>query len=316
MANKPPKRKVNGLLLLNKAKGLSSNQALQQVKRLYQAQKAGHTGALDPLAQGMLPICLGEATKFSQYMLNANKTYITTATLGEIRSTGDKEGDVLATQAVPDLTQQNIEQVLAQFRGCIEQLPPLFSALKLNGRPLYELARAGISSQEAKKIAEQKRRQVEIFELQLLSYKKPELQLKVRCSKGTYIRTLVEDIGQALGVGAYVSELERLEVDPFLANQSIAITSLQELALEGLEALDKQLLSIEHCLPNCPVIKLDTEQCKKIFNGQSVNTGFTAQAPVQLRAKLNSSWHFIGLGRIDEAGYLKAQRLIDTSAYQ
>lgn len=316
MQSKPEKRAVDGLLLLNKPKGISSNQALQQVKRLFHAQKAGHTGALDPLAYGMLPICLGEATKFSQYMLDADKTYLTTAILGEVRSTGDSEGEVIAQQSVPALGESDIEPILAQFRGRIEQIPPLFSALKLNGRPLYELARAGISSQQAALIAAKKRRWVTVFELQLLEYQAPKLKLKVRCSKGTYIRTLAEDIGQALGVGAYVSELERLQVDPFKATQSVSLATLKQLAAQGQEALDKQLLPLEQCLPECPIIELDEVQCKKIFNGQSINTGFTAQAPVQLRAKLHASWRFIGLGRIDASGELKAQRLINTSDYQ
>lgn len=316
MVKSSNKRAVNGLLLLNKPKGLSSNQALQQVKRLYQAKKAGHTGALDPLAYGMLPICFGEATKFSQYMLDANKTYQTTATLGKIRSTGDAEGEIVAQKPLPALTQADIERVLAQFRGTIEQCPPLFSALKLNGRPLYELARQGLSVEEAQKIADKKRRQVQIFELELIAYNEPELTLKVRCSKGTYIRTLVEDIGNALGAGAYVSDLERLQVDPFSAAQSIELEELKYLAEQGVESLDSKLLSIDKCLPDCPVITLDDTQCTKILRGQSVNTGLSAQASVQLRANLDTSLTFIGLGRIDESGQLKAKRLINTSDYQ
>lgn len=310
------KRAVDGLLLLNKPKGLSSNQALQQVKRLYQAKKAGHTGALDPLAYGMLPICFGEATKFSQYMLDANKTYQTTATLGEIRSTGDAEGEIVAQKSVPALTQSDIEQVLANFRGTIEQCPPLFSALKLNGRPLYELARQGLSAEEAQKIADKKRRQVQILELEFIAYNEPELTLKVRCSKGTYIRTLVEDIGNALGAGAYVSDLERLQVDPFSAQESIGLDELKCLAEQGVECLDSKLLGIDKCLPDCPVMTLDEAQCTKILRGQSVNTGLSAQASVQLRANLNTNLTFIGLGRIDESGQLKAKRLINTTDYQ
>lgn len=316
MAKPTNKRPVNGLLLLNKPLGLSSNQALQQVKRLYQAKKAGHTGALDPLACGMLPICFGEATKFSQYMLEAHKSYLTTAKLGEIRSTGDEEGEVIAQQDVPDLTIENIEQVLAKFRGTIEQCPPMFSALKLDGRPLYELARQGLSKEEAQKIADKKRRHVQILELELISYTKPDLTLRVRCSKGTYIRTLVEDIGNALGVGAYVKELERLQVDPFKAEQSIELDELKKIAEQGLEHLDKKLLEVEQCLPDYPVITLDDAECTKIFRGQSLNTGLKAQASVQLRANLDTNLRFIGLGRIDEAGNLKAKRLIDTSNYQ
>ena len=221
MARGKKGRAVSGILVINKPLGLSSNQVLQRVKFLFGAQKAGHTGALDPLATGVLPICLGEATKFSQLLLESDKGYDTTALLGEIRSSGDGEGDVIATADVPPLTAAEVEAILARFRGEIEQVPPMFSALKLDGKPLYELARQGMSEEEIRAVAEKKRRIITIHELLLLEQRTTELDLSVRCSKGTYIRTLVEDIGQAVGCGAYVSKLHRTLCGPYHAAQMV-----------------------------------------------------------------------------------------------
>ncbi len=195
MARRRKGRAVHGIILLDKPSGISSNAALQQVKRLFNAQKAGHTGSLDPLATGLLPICLGEATKITSYLLDADKKYQGTARLGIRTNTADAEGDILQTRPVPVLSDSTIEMALDSFRGEISQIPPMHSALKLNGKPLYELARQGIE-------VERKPRNVTIFELKKLGFNKDELELFVHCSKGTYIRTLVEDLGEILECGS------------------------------------------------------------------------------------------------------------------
>ena len=196
------RRDVNGILVLDKPIGLSSNAALQEAKRLFYAKKAGHTGSLDPLATGVLPLCFGEATKFSQFLLDANKRYQATVTLGVATSTGDYEGEVIEEKAVDRFNDQELEAALDQFRGEISQIPSMYSALKVNGQPLYKLARQGIE-------IERKARQVTIFNLELLENPGVELVLDIHCSKGTYIRTLAEDLGKVLGCGAHVSSLRR-----------------------------------------------------------------------------------------------------------
>ncbi|MFB3090034.1 MAG: tRNA pseudouridine(55) synthase TruB, partial [Gammaproteobacteria bacterium] len=197
---KPHERDVHGILLLDKPAGITSNDALQKIKRIYRAARAGHTGSLDKPATGMLPICLGEATKTSAYLLNANKTYIAVAKLGVVTNTADGEGEILETHSVTDFNQKYLEQVLAQFVGNIEQVPPMYSALKVDGQRLYKLAYQGIE------VARQPR-PVLIHQIDLVSFDHESLEIHVRCSKGTYIRTLVEDIGNVLGCGAHVSTL-------------------------------------------------------------------------------------------------------------
>ncbi|OJU84103.1 MAG: tRNA pseudouridine(55) synthase TruB, partial [Acinetobacter sp. 39-4] len=218
-------RHLSGVFLLNKPLGLSSNSALQKVRRLFNAQKAGHTGALDPLATGLLPICLGEATKFSHYLLDSTKRYQTTVKLGQTTATGDVEGEILQQRDVPALTEANIEQVLEQFRGDIKQVPPMYSALKREGRPLYELERQGIE-------IEREARPVTIYELKLLSFTEDSLTLDVTCSKGTYIRVLGEDIGEALGCGGHLTKLHRTQTGHFEINPSYTIEYLEGLTQE------------------------------------------------------------------------------------
>ena len=207
-AAKIQRRAISGVFLLNKPLGISSNAALQKVRWLYRAQKAGHTGALDPLASGLLPICLGEATKFSHYLLDSVKRYQTTIQLGHSTTTGDVEGEVLLQQAVPALSQERIEQVLAQFQGDIMQVPPMYSALKKEGRPLYELARQGIE-------IEREARPVTIYAIELLSFTEQSITLDVTCSKGTYIRVLGEDIAKALGTYGHLTYLHRIKTGHF-----------------------------------------------------------------------------------------------------
>jgi tRNA pseudouridine55 synthase len=219
-------RSVNGIFLLDKPQGLSSNQALQQVKNTFDANKAGHTGALDPLATGVLPICLGEATKFSQFLLDSDKHYLSTFTLGVSTETGDSEGAVLNKQDASAITEQQIEVAIADFRGDIKQIPSMYSALKHNGQPLYKLARQGIE-------IEREARDITVFSYQILAYRPgPQAQLDVQLhvSKGTYVRSLAEDLGKALGCGAHVSALRRNIAGPFSDSEVITLPELQAMA--------------------------------------------------------------------------------------
>ena len=306
MSKRKKGREINGIVVVNKPIGLSSNQLLQRVKRLFNAQKAGHTGALDPLATGVLPICLGEATKLSQVLLDSDKAYRTTATLGEIRSTGDAEGEVVQKRPVPEISPVLLAQVLEKFRGEVEQIPPMFSALKLDGKPLYELARTGLSAAEMQEIVEKKRRVISIHELLLEDQRATELDLFVRCSKGTYIRTLVEDIGEALDCGAYVSMLHRTACGPFNAEQMLTLEELEQ-HLEN-DTLDEQLMPIESAVPHWPQVRLDLQQANSMLLGQTVNTSLVDQPWVQLWAFSDTIQQMIGIGRI-EGGVIKAQRL-------
>lgn len=222
MATNPPKRQrvpVHGVLLLDKHAGHSSNDVLIKAKRLLNAQKAGHTGTLDPFATGLLPLCFGEATKFAQDLLDAEKTYETVVHLGRTTTTGDTEGEVVAEFPV-DITPQAIEAALARFRGPISQVPPMYSALKRDGKPLYEYARAGIT-------LEREARDVIIHELEILGYEKPYLSLRVKCSKGTYVRVLGEDIGAALGCGAHLKSLRRTQVGSLSVDKAITLEALE-----------------------------------------------------------------------------------------
>ncbi len=210
---------VNGVLLLDKPAGMSSNHALQRVRRLFQAQKAGHTGTLDPMATGLLPVCFGEATKFSSYLLDADKCYRTYVRLGEITDTGDAEGAVVERRSVAGFTDTDIERALASFRGEIKQVPPMYSALKHQGRPLYELARQG-------KTIERAPRPVTVYDMRLLGRDASGFELEVACSKGTYIRTLAEDIGHALGCGAHITALRRLRTGTFDDSGMVSLETL------------------------------------------------------------------------------------------
>lgn len=282
-------RKLNGILLLDKALGISSNKALQDARFLFQAEKAGHTGSLDPLASGMLPVCFGEATKVSAFLLDSDKRYVTTAALGYVSTTGDAEGEKLNPRPVPVLGDMDIEAVLTRFRGEISQTPPMYSALKKNGQPLYKLARQGVE-------VEREARSVTIHELRLLEYTETSLTLDVRCSKGTYIRTLVEDIGEALGCGAYVSMLHRKSVDPFAEYPMHTLESLRQLAEQGQDALDSVLLPMDIALPNVPAVALDETETLRIRQGQRIPLVDQADCPL---IRLYSEGDvFVGLGKI------------------
>lgn len=293
----------NGILLLDKPIGITSNGALQRVKRLLGLKKAGHTGSLDPLATGMLPLCVGsEATKFSSYLLNADKRYEVWAQLGVCTTTGDAEGEVTKTQAVKNYSVKEIECVLQQFSGEIEQIPPMFSAIKQNGRPLYELARQGIT-------VEREKRTVHIYELELLERQDDKLLLSVHCSKGTYIRTLVEDIGETLGCGAYVSDLCRTAVGNYTASEMVSLAHLEELVqAHNQVALQSFILPISTCLAHFPGVIVNERLLFYLQRGQAVRiNGSPAEGFVRL---LTTEGHFLGVGEAVEDGRIAPRRLV------
>ena len=298
-------RDVDGVFLLDKPQGMSSNDIMQKVKRLFQANKAGHTGALDPLATGMLPICLGEATKFSQFLLDADKRYLVTAKLGERTDTSDAEGQVVETREVHVETQQ-ILTALEQFRGDILQVPTMFSALKHNGKPLYEYARQGIT-------VEREARPITIFELNFIDYNAPYLTLEVHCSKGTYIRTLVDDLGEVLGCGAHVTMLRRTAVADYPVAEMMPINELQLLAESfPLSELDRLLLPTDTAVSKLPALHLDVEQSKAIGFGQRVKFANEQQLSGQVRL-FSAENLFLGVALID-GNIIRPQRLITQSA--
>ncbi len=269
-ASKAPRRHLSGVFLLNKPLGISSNAALQKVRWLYRAQKAGHTGALDPLASGLLPICLGEATKFSHYLLESTKRYQTTVFLGHSTTTGDVEGEVLLEQAVPELTEENIQAVLAQFTGEIQQVPPMYSALKKEGRPLYELARQGIE-------IERESRPISIYAIELLSFDANSITLDVTCSKGTYIRVLGEDIAKALGSYGHLSYLHRIQTGHFDLIPSYTIEYLESLDEAERDAL---LLPVYAPVAHFPRIQVPEGRAEYFCRGMESNIDHAAAEQV------------------------------------
>ncbi len=292
--SKPRKRgrDIDGVVLLDKPQGLSSNDLLQKVKRLYQANKAGHTGALDPLATGMLPICLGEATKFSQFLLDADKRYRVTAKLGERTDTSDAEGQVVAEKAV----KCGLDEILAalpHFRGNLMQIPTMFSALKYQGKPLYEYARAGIT-------VEREARPITIFELEFIDYQAPFLTLEVHCSKGTYIRTLVDDLGEYLGCGAHVTVLRRSAVADYPSAAMVSLAQLQQLAeQQDLTLLDQHLLAADTAVSNLSKLELSTEQSQAVGFGQRVRFDNPEQLQGQVRL-YDADNRFLGVAEIND----------------
>ncbi|MFH7766333.1 tRNA pseudouridine(55) synthase TruB [Acinetobacter sp. BSP-28] len=264
------RRPISGVFLLNKPLGISSNAALQKVRWLYRAQKAGHTGALDPLASGLLPICLGEATKFSHYLLDSTKRYQTTIHLGHSTTTGDVEGEVLLEQAVPALTEEKIKQVLEKFVGDIQQVPPMYSALKKEGRPLYELARKGIE-------IEREARPIHIYALELLSFTENSITLDVTCSKGTYIRVLGEDIAQALGAFGHLTYLHRIKTGHFDLIPEYTIEYLESLTEPEREAL---LLPAYAPVDHFPKVQAPEGRAEYFSRGMESNIEHAAEAQV------------------------------------
>lgn len=297
-------RNINGIVLLDKPLGITSNRALQIVKRLFQAAKAGHTGSLDPLATGLLPLCLGEATKVSGFLLDADKVYLATLKLGVKTFSADAEGEVIETRAVENYSKKQINAAIEPFLGDIEQVPPMHSALKVDGQPLYKLAHQGI-------VVERKSRPVHIYDIQLLRYDGDEIDIEVHCSKGTYIRTLAEDIGEKLGCGAHLSALRRTETGPFHLEESVTLEELEELtehaATEGYDAADSILMPAEEALPDWDDVELSEDAAFYICRGQAVQV---PNAPIEGLVRLFSEKEgFLGIGEIMDDGRVKPNRL-------
>jgi tRNA pseudouridine55 synthase len=291
------KRPIDGVLLLDKPAGMSSNAALQKVRRALQAAKAGHTGTLDPMATGLLPLCFGEATKFASALLEADKTYLATLRLGIVTTTADAEGEILATQPVT-VTQQDVLRVLDGFIGEIDQVPPMYSALKRAGTPLYALARRGIE-------VERSARRVTIRALRLTAWEGERFEIEVTCSKGTYIRTLAADIGAALGCGAHLAALRRTRVGRLDVAAALPLATLDNL---DASALTRLLLPVDSLLEDLPVATLSAAESARVLQGRAVRwTG----APGRL-FRLIAPQGFLGVGLLAEDGWLKPQRLIAT----
>jgi len=293
-------RNVTGIIIIDKPTGRSSNHVLQQVKRLFDAKKAGHTGSLDPLATGVLPICLGEATKVSSYLLDGDKRYQVTCQLGVITDSGDSDGNVVSTLPIPEITQQSLLAVLPDFTGQQDQVPPMFSALKFQGQPLYKLARQGIE-------VERKSRTVTIFDITLLSYTADSFTLDVTCSKGTYIRTLVEDISHALKTGGHVTMLRRIEAAGYDISQAVSIESLEQTAQQGIVALDDLLLPTEQALADWPSVKASDEQVIALRHGQQIQVEQAFES-AQIRL-FDQQGYFLGLGEMTVTGVISPKRV-------
>ena len=297
-------RNVNGILVLDKAQGLSSNAALQQVKRLYEANKAGHTGSLDPLATGVLPLCLGEATKVSQFLLDSDKKYRARIKLGERTDSGDSAGAVIQRSDSASVSRQAVENALEQFRGTISQVPPMYSALKVDGVPLYKLARKG-------KEVERESRQITIYSIELTIFEDSEIELEVACSKGTYIRTIADDLGQILGCGAHIVALRRTQAGVFTEQDCVNREFLEsEKERAGLEAIDQLLIPMDEAIDDLPVVVLPSSTALCIRNGQSALVRHLPEAGL---VRLYDEEQFIGIGCIDDDGKVAPRRLIATS---
>lgn len=303
-------RDVHGVLLLDKPQGASSNDVLQKVKRIFNANRAGHTGALDPLATGMLPICLGEATKFSQYLLDSDKRYRVIARLGQRTDTSDADGNVVEERAV-DFTPQALAQALESFRGATPQVPSMYSALKYQGRPLYEYARQGITvAREARAIT--------VYELLFIRHEGDELELEIHCSKGTYIRTIIDDLGERLGCGAHVMYLRRLQVSAYPSERMVTLEQLNALLeqaqTEGLAPashLDPLLMPMDSPVGDYPEVNLLPAVAGYLKLGQAV---CAAGAPQSGRVRITEgeARKFIGMGEIDGEGRVAPRRLVVT----
>jgi tRNA pseudouridine55 synthase len=304
VAKRPTRgRNVQGILLLDKPSGLSSNAALQEVRRLYRARKAGHTGSLDRIATGMLPICLGEATKLSGFLLHADKRYRAVFKLGVRTTTGDSEGEVLERCAVPTVGERDALEVLARFTGTIEQIPPMFSAVKHRGQRLYRLAHLGMT-------VDREPRTVTVRELRLLHLAGDEMEVELACSKGTYVRTLAEDIGAALGTGAHVSMLRRLAVGPFREPQMISLPALEGIGAQGLEALDRLLLPSDAAVGQWPAVRLSGDVSYYLQLGQPV---MVPHAPTEGWVRLYGDGEFLGVGEVLDDGRIAPRRLVQAA---
>ncbi|WP_394388448.1 tRNA pseudouridine(55) synthase TruB [Shewanella woodyi] len=308
MARRSRGRFIDGIVLLDKDTGMSSNFALQRVKRLFNANKAGHTGALDPLATGMLPICLGEATKFSQHLLDADKRYTVIAKLGERTDTSDSDGEVVQTRPV-NFTQELLMESLEHFRGETMQVPSMYSALKHEGQPLYKYAREGIE-------VPRKARPINVFELNFISLEGDELTLDIHCSKGTYIRTITDDLGEMLGCGAHVIMLRRTQVAGYPYERMVSLEQLNEMVsqaeadeVEAKSVLDPLLLPMDTAVSKFREINLAESQAPYLMNGNPVHaSGLVADEIV--RITIGDEHKFVGIGAMNDDGMLAPKRLI------
>ncbi len=301
-------RDVDGIFLLNKSTGMSSNFALQKVKQIFNANKAGHTGALDPLATGMLPICLGEATKVSQILLDSDKTYEVTALLGVRTDTSDADGQVIAKRAV-NVSLPQIQESLTHFKGAIKQIPSMYSALKHNGKPLYEYARQGIE-------ITREPRDIQVYAIDILSFTDNQLSLRISCSKGTYIRTIVDDLGELLGCGAHVVKLHRLQVGSYDQSKMLTLDELNAIFDESMEAseghrdgIDHLLLPIDSAVDSLPALTIPSDLLFKVLNGQAVDIDQSFEQSQTLRIYDQEHGYFLGVADFED-GKLKPRRLI------
>ncbi|WP_217521628.1 tRNA pseudouridine(55) synthase TruB [Vibrio metschnikovii] len=308
MARRRKGRAINGVLLLDKTTDISSNDILQKVKRLYFAEKAGHTGALDPLATGMLPICLGEATKFSQFLLDSDKRYRVIAKLGQRTDTSDSDGQVVETRPV-NVQRETLLTHIASFQGQTWQVPSMFSALKHQGKPLYEYARQGIEvAREARKI--------NVYEITLHRFEGDEVEMEVHCSKGTYIRTIVDDLGEMLGCGAHVTMLRRIGVANYPYQSMVTLEQLNALVeqaqgeeSEKYQRLDELLLPMDTAVQDLPEVNLIAELAHMVQHGQAVQV-FGAPTEGLVRMTEGEQRRFLGVGQIDQDGKVAPKRLV------
>lgn len=313
MAKRRKGRSINGVLLLDKPYEMSSNHALQAVKRVYFAQKAGHTGALDPLATGMLPICLGEGTKFSQFLLDTDKTYQVTAKLGVRTTTSDADGEIVSEKEVT-VSPEQLKNALDSFRGTTQQVPSMYSALKYQGKSLYKYAREGID-------VPRESREITVFSLELLRYEDDEVDLNIHVSKGTYIRTIVDDLGEILGCGAHVAELRRLAVGSYPIDKMVTLpeleTLLERVNADGItpsEVLDPLLLPMESAVVGMPAVYVDDMSANFLRHGNPVQAyKAPAEGSVQVyigEDEYDTDAEFIGVGFINDDGQVAPKRIV------
>lgn len=308
MARRTKGRNIDGIVLLDKPTGMSSNHALQRVKRIYNASKAGHTGALDPLATGMLPVCLGEATKFSQHLLDADKRYLVTAKLGQRTDTSDSDGEVVSERPM-NFTPEQLDVALDSFRGDTLQVPSMFSALKYQGQPLYKYAREG-------KEVPREARPITVFELNFIKLEGDELTLDIHCSKGTYIRTIIDDLGEKLGCGAHVIMLRRTAVAGYPYERMVTIEALEALLAqaeqEGVEPktlLDPLLLPMDTAVADFPEVNIPDAVAPYLMNGNPVRVAGVSSDSL-MRITLGEARRFVGVGAINDDGLLAPKRLV------
>lgn len=313
MAKRRKGRAINGILLLDKPYEMSSNHALQAAKRVYFANKAGHTGALDPLATGMLPICFGEATKFSQFLLDTDKVYQVTAKLGIRTTTSDADGEIVAEKPV-DVSDSQLAPALDKFRGTSKQVPSMYSALKYQGQPLYKYAREGIE-------VPREARDITVFRLDLLRFEGDEVELEIHCSKGTYIRTIVDDLGELLGCGAHVAELRRVAVGSYPADKMVTLEQVENLLeqakeqdISPSELLDPLLLPMHTAVDGIPAVYIDEASASYLRHGNPVQvSGAPVDGLVQVHIgdeAQSSDSEFIGIGQMNDDGLVAPKRIV------